>query len=36
MDPDPDAGPDPAVFIPDLYDANKKLTFWKFFRVGDS
>jgi hypothetical protein len=25
MDPDPDADPDPAIFVIDLQDANKKL-----------
>jgi hypothetical protein len=25
MDPDPDADPDPAIFITDLQDANKKI-----------
>jgi hypothetical protein len=27
MDPDPDAGSDPSIFIIDLQDANKKLIF---------
>jgi hypothetical protein len=32
MDPDPDADPDPAIFVTDLQDANKKLIFSaKFF-----
>jgi hypothetical protein len=30
MDPDPDAGPDPAIFVIDLKDANKKLFFFSF------
>jgi hypothetical protein len=25
MDPDPDLNPDPAIFVTDLQDANKKL-----------
>jgi hypothetical protein len=25
MDPDPDSDPDPAIFVIDLHDANKKL-----------
>jgi hypothetical protein len=29
MDPDPDADPDPALFVIDLQDANKKLIFCK-------
>jgi hypothetical protein len=29
MDPDPDAGPDPSIFIFDLQDANKKQIFFK-------
>jgi hypothetical protein len=28
MDPDPDADPDPAIFLTDLQDANKKLIFY--------
>ncbi len=28
---DPDAGPDPAIFVIDLQDANKKLSFKTFF-----
>jgi hypothetical protein len=31
MDPDPDSDPDPAIFVIDLQDANKKLikkVFW--------
>ncbi len=28
---DPDADPDPAIFVIDLQDANKKLFFKKFF-----
>ncbi len=31
MDPDPVADPDPALFIIDLQDANKKLMFFKKF-----
>ncbi len=31
MDPDPDADPDPALFVIDLQDANKKLIFVKCF-----
>jgi hypothetical protein len=32
MDPDPDA--DPAIFITDLHDSNKKLILFKqFFRI---
>jgi hypothetical protein len=32
MDPDPDADPDPAIFISDLQDSNKKLfIFLSFF-----
>jgi hypothetical protein len=31
MDPDPDADPDPAIFVIDLQDANKKLMFFKVF-----
>jgi hypothetical protein len=27
MDPDSDADPDPAIFVIDLQDANKKLIF---------
>jgi hypothetical protein len=34
MDPDPVANPDPAIFISDLQDANKKLIFVeKFFCI---
>jgi hypothetical protein len=29
MDPDPDADPDPAIFVIDLQDANKKIIFFK-------
>jgi hypothetical protein len=32
-DQDPDSGPDPAIFIIDLQDANKKLFKKKFFCV---
>jgi hypothetical protein len=31
MDPDPDSDPDPAIFVIDLQDANKKLIFFKKF-----
>ncbi len=31
MDPDPDLDPDPAIFVIDLHDANKKHIFWKVF-----
>jgi hypothetical protein len=31
MDPYSDADPDPAIFVIDLQDANKKLIFIKFF-----
>jgi hypothetical protein len=31
MDPEPDAIPDPAIFVIDLQDANKKLIFKKKF-----
>jgi hypothetical protein len=31
MDPDPDSDPDPAIFVIDLQDANKKLIITKFF-----
>jgi hypothetical protein len=32
MDPDPDADPDPAIFVSDLQNVNKKLLFVsKFF-----
>jgi hypothetical protein len=33
MDPDPDwdADPDPAIFVIDIQDANKKLIFKKVF-----
>jgi hypothetical protein len=31
MDPDPDSDPDPAIFVIDLQDANKKLIFCKTF-----
>jgi hypothetical protein len=31
VDPDPDAPPDPAVFVIDPQDANKKLIFKKSF-----
>jgi hypothetical protein len=35
MDPDPDADPDPAVFLIDLKDANKKpiCLFQSFFLI---
>jgi hypothetical protein len=29
MDPEPDAIPDPGIFVTDLQDANKKLIFKK-------
>jgi hypothetical protein len=31
MDPDPDADPDPVIFVIDLQDANKKLIYKKCF-----
>jgi hypothetical protein len=31
MDPDPDSDPDPVIFVLDLQDANKKLTFYFIF-----
>jgi hypothetical protein len=31
MDPDSDADPEPAIFVTDLQDANKKLIFLKVF-----
>jgi hypothetical protein len=31
MEPDPDADPDPALFVIDFQDANKKLIFLKSF-----
>jgi hypothetical protein len=31
MDPDPDAYADPAIFVIDLQDGNKKLIFVKIF-----
>ncbi len=31
MDPDTDADPDPAIFVTDLQDANKKTNFLQFF-----
>jgi hypothetical protein len=31
MDPDPDAGPDPSIFIIDIQDANKGLILKKSF-----
>jgi hypothetical protein len=31
MDPDPDADPDPAIFVIDLQDANKQNVVKKFF-----
>jgi hypothetical protein len=31
MDPDPDSGPDPAIFVIDLRDASKKQILKKFF-----
>jgi hypothetical protein len=31
MDPDPDLDPDPAIFVIDLKDANKKLIKKKIF-----
>jgi hypothetical protein len=33
MDPDPNADPDPSIFIIDLQDANKKLFKKKFFCI---
>ncbi len=33
MDPDPDADPNPSIFIIDLQDANKKLILKKFLYV---
>jgi hypothetical protein len=33
MDLDPDADPDPPIFIIDLQDANKKLIKKKFFSI---
>jgi hypothetical protein len=30
MNPDPDSDPDPAIFVIDLQDANKKLILRKF------
>jgi hypothetical protein len=34
MDPDPDADPDPAIFVIDLQDANKTQFFWLLFFEG--
>ncbi len=31
MDPDPDADPDPAIFVSDLQDINKKYFFTFYF-----
>jgi hypothetical protein len=31
MDPDPDLDPDPAIFVINLQDANKKLIFLESF-----
>jgi hypothetical protein len=31
MDPDPDADPDPAIFVIDLQDANKKPIFSAYY-----
>jgi hypothetical protein len=31
MDPDPDSDPEPAIFVTDLQDANKKIIFIKKF-----
>ncbi len=31
MDPDPDADPDPAIFVSNLQDVNKKISFLCFF-----
>jgi hypothetical protein len=31
MDLDPDSDPDPAIFVIDLQEANKKLFFMNFF-----
>jgi hypothetical protein len=33
MDPDPDSDLDPAIFITDCQDANKKLIENNFFRI---
>jgi hypothetical protein len=33
MDPDPEADPDPSIFIIDLQDANKKLILKKIFCI---